>query len=97
MSSQGAAAIMKTMREVRNIFTNICILLMFQSLKLIAIVIQNAANQDWGYRLFDVMDTILMISYISMCFGFSVSVKKAFNAQLKKKKKLRKRGSINEK
>ena len=63
-------------------------MLVIQSLYLVAMVLKvTFKNQIWAERQYDIINSILMVSYILMYIGFSNSIKKTFSANQKQKMK----------
>ena len=61
-------------------------MLLIQSIYLLAQVGKvTSKGQQWMERLFDIVNSILMISYILMYIGVSQSINRAFKAQYRKR------------
>lgn len=87
MNEQEKAAIHKTTRDVQTFFLYIIQMLFWQSMYLVVMEIKYLCGAEiWAQRLFDIVNTILMISYILMYVGFSHSIRKTFDAQQKQHK-----------
>ncbi len=92
MSAAEKRAIEKTTNEVKIFIIYICQMLMVQSLYLAANYIKGRyKGAIWAERLFDIVNSALMLSYIFMYIGFSNSIKRTFSAQYKRRK-MRKTG-----
>ena len=100
-SVQEKAQINHTTSEVKKFFLYIQQMLVIQSIYLLAQVGKvTYKNQQWMERLFDIVNSILMISYILMYIGVSQSINRAFKAQYRKRirtmsKQIMKKGKNN--
>jgi hypothetical protein len=85
-SEMDKAQINNTTREVKTFFFNIQQMLIIQSTYLIAQVMKvNYPGEIWMERIFDIVNSTLMISYILMYVGISQSINRAFKAQYRKR------------
>ena len=81
-------------KEVRTFFIYICQMLIMQIIYQGSLVIQREyASELWVLTLADVINTLLMISYILMYIGLSLSIQKAFSAEQKNRNRY---SSVNE-
>ena len=100
-SEQEKAQINHTTSEVRGFFLYIQQMLVIQSIYLLAQVGKvTFKGQQWMERVFDIVNSILMISYILMYIGVSQSINRAFKAQYRKRirtmsKQIMKKGKNN--
>ena len=100
-SEQEKAQINQTTSEVKGFFLYIQQMLIIQSVYLLALLGKaKFKGQPWMERLFDIVNSILMISYILMYIGVSQSINRAFKAQYRKRirtmsKQIMKKGKNN--
>ena len=85
-SEQEKAQINHTTSEMKIFFLYIQQMLVIQSIYLLAQVGKASfKGQLWMERLFDIVNSTVMVSYILMYIGVSQSINRAFKAQYRKR------------
>ncbi len=67
-----------------------------QTIYRLSIAIAKAKDFDWDDRFLDIMLILMQIANLVMNFGISMSIKRAYSAEVKKRNKKKKKAAINE-
>lgn len=87
LKDEDIEAFRQSTREVKIFFSYICIQIIMQSIYRLSIFIANVHDWSWDDRFLDIMLILMQIANLVMNFGISMSIKRAYSAEVKKRSK----------